>query len=457
MPPDLRAREAAWARAASRWLPVVRSGSPWRFSGPAPATLPAQGWKLHVTSSILSAVEVLEAAGPLLRARGALAKGPATLADLKRLNCGLFVGYSQIGKFLTVYPASDDEACALARDLDAATRGLPGPAVPFEQAVAPSSSVYTRYGAFGGRGAAGDEPGGAGALRAPDGAVSDDRRDRNPSWAVAPPGLVRGALPGPRPGPLATTFRAYEAIAQRGKGGVYRGLDLSVRPPRHCVIKEGRAAGEVDWDGSDGRARLAREGEVLADLGAAGVPVAQVYARFEEGGHLYLVLERIEGDPLGDFLAAGEPPGLHEALDLATQCASLLERIHARGWVWRDMKAANLMLSGGRLRPLDFEGAAPAGAGITSPWGSPGHLPPEWRAARRATLAQDRYALGALLHHLLTGILPGSSDGLAPLADARPEAPPALEGLIAALTRPEPRRRPPAAAARRRLEAMPAA
>ncbi len=43
---------------------------------------------------------------------------------------------------------------------------------------------------------------------------------------------------------LKTTILAYEAISQRGKGGVYRALDISVSPIRLCVLKEGRKDGK---------------------------------------------------------------------------------------------------------------------------------------------------------------------------------------------------------------------
>jgi hypothetical protein len=377
-------------------------------------------------------VSVLEAVAPILGRHGVLFKTPSTILELKRLNCGLFYGFSQVGKFVTAYPQTNEQASALAHELDRATRRFEGPAVPFEQPVAPGSSVFARYGAFG----AANEDGSASFIRAPDGELVEDRRDKNPEWAAYPLGLIRQAQGRRRAGgPLATTFRAFRALSQRGKGGVYQALDLSRRPARLCAIKEGRIGGEVDWDGSDGRTHLEREFEVLQQLRRSSAPVPEVYDHFEESGHLYLVLEWLEGESLADALHPDrELLPVDVALDLGRQCASILEGIHSRQWVWRDVKAANLVLCDGVLRPVDFEGAAPAGSAVPVPWGTAGYAPPEWLDVQHASFAQDLYALGVLLHQLFTNLVPEPNQPLPPLDSARPDAPSAVGRLIARLT-----------------------
>jgi hypothetical protein len=56
--------------------------------------------------------------------------------------------FSQIGKFVTVYCRTDNEATILAEKLLRATEGLPGPDVPFDEAYKRGSCVSYRYGAF---------------------------------------------------------------------------------------------------------------------------------------------------------------------------------------------------------------------------------------------------------------------------------------------------------------------
>src|SRR5204863_196337 len=82
-----------------------------------------------------------------------------------------------------------------------------------------------------------------------------------PDW-VSDPFLGRGAggAAAHAESPLGTTFRAFQALTQRGKGGVYKALDLSAHPPRLCIMKEGRSVGELTWDNRDGRWRVRHEG-----------------------------------------------------------------------------------------------------------------------------------------------------------------------------------------------------
>jgi hypothetical protein len=395
----LRELEQAWRRVCDLWLPVGEPGSPWRSSGTPTAETPVEKRILHVSATVLSASAVLDAVGPVLHARSVPFRGPSSLQALKRLNCGVFLGLAEIGKFLTIFPEDDRQATALACELDDLVRGFEGPAIPFALPVATHSSVF---------------------------------------WASVPPGLVR--LGRARAQAPPTRFHSCEPVSLRGKGGVYRALDCSSNPPRICALKEGLAHGEVQWDGTDGRAALQHELGVLLDLDGTPVGAPAVYDHFEEGGNLYLALEWIAGDCLARMLEPeADQLAVPAAVELGRQCAALLDRIHARGWVWRDLKAANLILSSGGLRPIDFEGCVHADAALSWPWGTPGYTPPEWMRAGRASFAQDLYALGVLLHLLFV------HSGLPP---------PGARRLIEDLTQEDPRRRPTAAQALRALERL---
>src|SRR5690242_6080047 len=95
--------EERWRMVCAEYLPVAPPESVWRYSRPISVGDPDQGWKLHVSATILTAGRVLTAVAQELRTRGVLFKAPGTLSELHKLNCGYFYGTSQIGKFLTVY------------------------------------------------------------------------------------------------------------------------------------------------------------------------------------------------------------------------------------------------------------------------------------------------------------------------------------------------------------------
>jgi hypothetical protein len=265
--------DARWAELCAAFLPSAPADSVWRYSREEEAGDPEQGWKLHVSATVLSAGRVLAAVAPLLRRRGVLFKAPVSLDELDKLNSGLYYGYSQVGKFVTVYPRTDQEAVLLARGLHRLTRGLPGPPVPFDLQYRPGSRVYYRYGAFKTIELTHADGRRTFAVRDPEGALVPDLRDSAapPAWAADPfaPKRPARARPGP-PTPLQSTFRAFRALSQRGKGGVYQALDLSARPPQLCILKEGRKEGEIDWAGRDGFWRVRLEGRVLARWRGSG-------------------------------------------------------------------------------------------------------------------------------------------------------------------------------------------
>lgn len=464
--PDGAAHRATSAAAQRRWqklcdeyLPVVAESSIWRYSRATAREDPKQGWKLHLSATILTANRVLAKVAPLLRSREVLFKVPSSLSELARINSGLYYGYSQVGKFLTVYPRSCEEAVEVARQLHRVTRGTPGPAVPFDLRWWPGSSVYYRYGSFEPLEMEGPSGVRVPAMRDPEGNLVPDSRDAvaaAPFWADDPFVVRRRAAgSGTHASPLRTTYRAFRALTQRGKGGVYKALDLSVSPPRLCVVKEGRCDGETGWDGRDGRWRVGHEGRVLASLRAAGVAAPAVYCCFDVEGNRYLVTEFIEGETLEALLARRRRRlGVARAVAYAAQLAALLERIHAAGWAWRDCKPSNLMLAEGVLRPLDFEGACPVDRPDPEPWGTPAFTPPAWGeggwAASRKT--DDIYALGAVLYLLLTGQLPAAGS-LLRVKKLRRNAPAELCEMVAETMNPDPRRRPEAHAILQRLNA----
>jgi hypothetical protein len=380
---------------------------------------------------------------------GLFFKGVSSIAELSKLNCGLYYGYSQIGKFLTIYPPSDVRATAITQKLIRALEGQPGPAVPFEARVGINSPVFARFGLFEW------EDGSNAMLEGPNGAEEPDNREVNPTWAQPPAGLL--APKSTSLGPLRTNYLAYGFISQRGKGGVYRALDLTTVPPRHCILKEGRRDGEIDLEGSDGFRRVSQELDILVTLQKSSeIALPQIYGSFEQSGNKYLVLEWMPGGSLAERLYPpdGEPIELKAAIGLCVQVSQIIAKLHSCGWVWRDLKATNLLVDdNGNLRAIDFEGAAKCGSLITAPWGSPGHVPPEWEGSRVASFAQDLYALGAVIRHVLTREPPDKTD-LSPVRRVRPEVPASIERLVDDLMHERPDDRPDAKAAVSVLAAM---
>lgn len=448
-----------WEELCGRYLKVA-ADSIWVYSRLSRRLDPEQGWKLHLPATVLTASEVLEAVAPFLLSRGVLFKAVCSLKELSKINSGIYYGYSQVGKFITVYPQTTREAARLARELHQRTRGIAAPSVPFNLKFRPDSRLYYRYGAFKALELVAPDGSHTLALRGPDDNLVPDVRDSEkarPDWVsdLFPVRRARRTAASPDT-PLKTTFRAFRAISQRGKGGVYQAINFGATPPRLCVLKEGRRNGETGWDGRDGYWRVEHEGRVLMSLRAAGVSVPRVYSCFMAEKNFYISLEFIEGKSLEAWLGKRKRRmDVRRALTYGVQLATLTAQIHEAGWVWRDCKPSNLMVThAGVLRPIDFEGACPIGSPDPIPWGTPSYTPPEWCGEPRGQtrLPEDLYALGAVVYHLLTGSLP-DAEPLLPVNKLRRNVPSGASCVIEELLDADPARRPDALAATRRLDA----
>jgi hypothetical protein len=453
--PSPVAMKANWLDLCEQYLPVNGGdNSVWRYSREWMSTDQDQGWKLHISSTILTANRILKLVAPFLSRRNLLYKAPKSLSELDKLNSGIFYRYSQVGKVLTIYPRSNEEAVLLARKLYSLTRRIKGPAIPFDSRYRPDGCVYYRYGGFRSLIIEGKH---LDAIRDPAGNLVLDKRDSTakPDWVIDPFIATESTTPILKTTPLLSRFKAFRALTQRGKGGVYQALDLNSTPPRLCILKEGRRYGEVDWEGRDGFWRVKHEERVLTLLREAGINVPTVYSSFKADKNYYVAIECIEGEDLRSWLERKQRRiSIAAALKRAAELARIICYIHAAGWVWRDCKPANLIIDrNGELRPLDFEGACQVNHPDSLPWGTPSFIPPEANDAFRgqSRLPEDLYALGAVIHLLLTGRTPDAASSL-PLSKLRRGIPRQLSELVTELLDTDPAKRPDAKSVAIRLE-----
>ena len=104
------------------------------------------------------------------------------------------------------------------------------------------------------------------------------------------------------------------------------------------------------------RERFRREARVAARVSHPNI--CPLYEFDEAGGHPFLVMELLEGEPLSVRLARGAMP-LDEALTLAQTMLDALAALHRRGIMHRDLKPANVFLTPHGLKLLDFGVAQP--------------------------------------------------------------------------------------------------
>jgi serine/threonine protein kinase len=172
-------------------------------------------------------------------------------------------------------------------------------------------------------------------------------------------------------------------------------------------------------------ARFEREAKLLASLTHPNI--AGIYGVERHEGHMFLVLEYVEGETLADRLDRGPLP-VDEAIDVCMQVAAGLEAAHDAGVVHRDLKPANVRLtSSGVAKVLDFGLARADGAsGVSSSTsqaptmetpartptvpgailGTAPYMSPEQARGRRVDKRTDIWSFGVLLYECLTGTSP---------------------------------------------------
>ncbi|MCZ6544883.1 MAG: serine/threonine-protein kinase, partial [Chloroflexi bacterium] len=225
-------------------------------------------------------------------------------------------------------------------------------------------------------------------------------------------------------------YRLEAEIGRGGMGSVFRATDQ--RDGSAVAVK---LLNRELQDDPMFRERFEREAHVGALLRSPYTVHLIDYGSAE--GHLYLVMDFVEGQSVREVLRSGPLPA-SRALRIATQVARALEEADARGVVHRDIKPDNVMLGpNDSARVLDFGIARQAGSlTLTAAGGFIGSLPyasPE-HATGTVDHRSDLYSLGATLYHMLAGRPPFSGDALEVLEHHRrtpmPEGP--LEGVPAA-------------------------
>jgi serine/threonine protein kinase len=107
------------------------------------------------------------------------------------------------------------------------------------------------------------------------------------------------------------------------------------------------------------------------------------------GGDSYIALEAVEGKDLLTSIAKSRI-GLGDAMAIGARIAAALAKMHRAGWIWRDCKPSNVLVSGSKIRLIDMEGACRAGQEQVIPWTTPGYWPPELRARPTARIRKRR-------------------------------------------------------------------
>jgi serine/threonine-protein kinase len=207
-------------------------------------------------------------------------------------------------------------------------------------------------------------------------------------------------------------------------------------------------------------ARFQREMRMVGRLDHPNV--VRAYDADQMGNILYIVMEYVSGQSLGQKFRANGPLAALDVVNYASQAALGLAHAHGQGIVHRDIKPSNLLINAEQpvkvldlglavLMEADEQASFATADGIAV--GTIDYMSPEQAMGREVDGRSDLYSLGCAMFHLITGRLPfpGNTpiDRLGkrisgrpvPILDLKPDLPPALVGVLDTLlaTRPNDR------------------
>jgi len=253
-------------------------------------------------------------------------------------------------------------------------------------------------------------------------------------------------------------YRLVERIGSGGMGVVYRAEDTHL--DRIVALKVLPADAVAD---PERRRRFVQEAKAASALNHANI--IHVYDIGSADGIDFIAMEHVSGQTL-DQAIGSRGLALDDALKCAAQVAGALAAAHAAGIVHRDVKPANVMVTGkGVVKVLDFglaklmerdEGLGPATTlarpALTEQGtivGTVAYMSPEQAEGKPIDARSDIFSFGSVLYEMVAGRRAFAGDStvgtLAAILHQEPAPiegiPPELEQIIARCLRKEPDRR----------------
>jgi predicted Ser/Thr protein kinase/predicted esterase len=239
--------------------------------------------------------------------------------------------------------------------------------------------------------------------------------------------------------PIAGKYRILEEIGHGGMGVVYKAEDLKLK---RCVALKVLPAHLMD--SPELKERFLIEAQAAAALNHPNICV--IHEVGESEGRPYIAMEYVEGETLRDRVKNGPLP-VRVATEIAIQVADGLDSAHDRGIIHRDIKSANIMITGkGQAKIMDFglakvkEGPLLTREGTTL--GTVAYMSPEQAQGEAVDHRSDIWSLGVVMYEMLSGALPFKGEREAsilysvvhenpkPLRALKPDVPQELQQIV---------------------------
>lgn len=202
-------------------------------------------------------------------------------------------------------------------------------------------------------------------------------------------------------------YRIETPIARGGMSTVYRCIDTRLGRPVAAKVMDDRYIDDPIF-----RDRFRREARSMAQL--SHPCLVNVYDTGEDGDHLFLIMELINGGTLRELLAERGPMPPHAAAAVMRSMLTGLSVAHSAGMVHRDIKPDNILINGDHQVKLADFGLVRETSQNTATSdqiiGTVSYLSPEQVEGGDIGPESDVYSAGIVLYELLTGEIPFTGD-----------------------------------------------
>jgi formylglycine-generating enzyme required for sulfatase activity/serine/threonine protein kinase len=207
---------------------------------------------------------------------------------------------------------------------------------------------------------------------------------------------------------LGDRYEIQEEIGRGGMATVYKAVQKSLDRTVALKVVHQNLLHDTEFV-----ARFHREAKLCASLNHPNI--VHVYDEGEVSGVHFMAMEYLEGQDLRHLIRSRGKLTPEQTLQYLLPVAEALDYAHGRGLIHRDIKSANIFISGsGRVVLMDFGIAhAAAGTQLTKAGtviGTPEYMSPEQADGRVVDHRTDLYSLGVVMYECLTGRVPFTSD-----------------------------------------------
>ena len=386
----------------------VRRNGIWFYVNPPDLKLPKQGWKIHISATLMNCQEVLRRAASVCIRMGTPFK---FMMDQHIVRRATSKGWPReaSGKFMTIYPMSDKHFSEIIEILYDSMREFVGPFVLSDRRYKDSRVIYYRYGGFDEIKVLSSQGEQRNMIVSPSGDLFPDLR--TPYWN--PPPWVLDPFQSDEEGEDAESYlkdgrySIESALGFSVTGGVYLAQDFETGST--VVVKEARPATGVDENGLDAVVLLQKEYRLLQKLQDTGIAPEPIDL-FWDWEHLFLVEEYIPGLDLGHFTIGNNPimrvyPSdkdigefVGKLVRIWTNLALSIAKMHDKGVVWGDLSIRNVIVRNlelGDVRIIDLEAAWEDGVDPPTGIATLGYSSATRRSA--PSKEDDLYSLGAVM------------------------------------------------------------